>query len=155
MRFRRPADEDDAEVPMSPLIDCVFLLLIFFLVTTMFKRYEKQIPVRMPSMNSSVAPVGAEDVAILGLNRDGAVLRDSGRRDRYGAVEYEPVKDLAVYLLELRRTRDPTLALRFAAERDTPFQTVIDALDVAQLQGFSNVEVRTRPESGEGPNENY
>ena len=155
MRFRRPADEDDAEVPLSPLIDCVFLLLIFFLVTTMFKRYEKQIPVKLPSMNSSVAPVGEEDVAILGLNRDGTVLRDSGRRDEFGAVQYEPVKDLALYLLELRRTRDPKLALRFAAEWDTPFQTVIDALDVAQLQGFTNVEVRTRPESGQGPQDNY
>ena len=36
-------DEDDkVEVQMSPLIDCVFLLLIFFLVTTMMKKWEMQ-----------------------------------------------------------------------------------------------------------------
>ena len=31
-------DDDKVEVQMSPLIDCVFLLLIFFLVTTMMKK---------------------------------------------------------------------------------------------------------------------
>ena len=37
-------EEDKVEVQMSPLIDCVFLLLIFFLVTTMMKKWEMQIP---------------------------------------------------------------------------------------------------------------
>ena len=37
-------DDDKVEVQMSPLIDCVFLLLIFFLVTTMMKKWEMQIP---------------------------------------------------------------------------------------------------------------
>ena len=35
-------DDDKVEVQMSPLIDCVFLLLIFFLVTTMMKKWEMQ-----------------------------------------------------------------------------------------------------------------
>ena len=38
MRFEL-GDDDRAEVQMSPLIDCVFLLLIFFLVTTMMKKW--------------------------------------------------------------------------------------------------------------------
>ena len=48
-------DEDDkVEVQMSPLIDCVFLLLIFFLVTTMMKKWEMQIPLTLPTMTSSL-----------------------------------------------------------------------------------------------------
>ena len=39
---------DQSDIPLSPLIDCVFLLLIFFLVTTMLKRKETIIPVTMP-----------------------------------------------------------------------------------------------------------
>ena len=41
-------EEDKVEVQMSPLIDCVFLLLIFFLVTTMMKKWEMQIPLSLP-----------------------------------------------------------------------------------------------------------
>ena len=40
-------DDDKVEVQMSPLIDCVFLLLIFFLVTTMMKKWEMQIPLTL------------------------------------------------------------------------------------------------------------
>ena len=48
-------EEDKVEVQMSPLIDCVFLLLIFFLVTTMMKKWEMQIPLSLPSMTSSLS----------------------------------------------------------------------------------------------------
>ncbi|MCS2307995.1 biopolymer transporter ExbD [Bacteroides thetaiotaomicron] len=47
-------EEDKVEVQMSPLIDCVFLLLIFFLVTTMMKKWEMQIPLSLPSMTSQL-----------------------------------------------------------------------------------------------------
>ena len=48
-------EEDKVEVQMSPLIDCVFLLLIFFLVTTMMKKWEMQIPLSLPTMTSSLS----------------------------------------------------------------------------------------------------
>ena len=37
-------DEDDVQVQMAPLIDCVFLLLSFFLVATTLKKIEKELP---------------------------------------------------------------------------------------------------------------
>ena len=53
-------DDDKVEVQMSPLIDCVFLLLIFFLVTTMMKKWEMQIPLTLPTMRSEERRVGKE-----------------------------------------------------------------------------------------------
>ena len=59
MRIRKK-DDDDVTLEMSPLIDCVFLLLIFFLVTTMMKKLEKQ---RAWQALESVEPEPAEDEA--------------------------------------------------------------------------------------------
>ena len=40
--MRLPLDEEEkVDIQMSPLIDCVFLLLIFFLVTTMMKKWDR------------------------------------------------------------------------------------------------------------------
>ena len=50
-------DDDKVEVQMSPLLDCVFLLLIFFLVTTMMKKWEMQIPLTLPTMTSSLSTI--------------------------------------------------------------------------------------------------
>ena len=54
--MRLPLDEEEkVDIQMSPLIDCVFLLLIFFLVTTMMKKWEMQIPLSLPEMTSSLS----------------------------------------------------------------------------------------------------
>ena len=59
-------DEDDkVEVQMSPLIDCVFLLLIFFLVTTMMKKWEMQIPLTLPTMTSSLSTTRSGEEAVI------------------------------------------------------------------------------------------
>lgn len=137
-------DEDEAEVPLSPLIDCVFLLLIFFLVTTMIKFKEKQIPVTLPDPTSSLSEKANSDVFIIGVDEDGNFYREAGSVTVEGQVRYEPVDDLAAFLMELAATRDRSLPLQIAADRDTPFQTVIRALDLCQLQEFRNVEVKTR-----------
>lgn len=53
--MRLPLDEEEkVDIQMSPLIDCVFLLLIFFLVTTMMKKWEMQIPLSLPEDRKSV-----------------------------------------------------------------------------------------------------
>ena len=49
MRLSLFNNEDEPEVSMSPLIDCVFLLLIFFLVSTMTKVKNRDIPVDLPT----------------------------------------------------------------------------------------------------------
>jgi biopolymer transport protein ExbD len=60
---------EDIGIPLSSLIDCVFLLLIFFLVTTMLKRKETIIPVVMPEATSSLSAEAHEEVLVLGLGR--------------------------------------------------------------------------------------
>ena len=55
-------EEDKVEVQMSPLIDCVFLLLIFFLVTTMMKKWEMQIPL------SSL--ISMQEISVTRLHRE-------------------------------------------------------------------------------------
>jgi len=141
---------DDSGIAMSPLIDCVFLLLIFFLVTTMLKRKETIIPVSMPAATSSLSAEAREDVLVIGLAADGAFLEPDGR-DRFGAQSYRAGRTLEDYLGDLLRERGPDalrIPLRFDVARETPFQKTIDALDVCKLRGFTNVSVKIRQPFG-------
>ena len=54
MRLSLFNNEEEPEVSMSPLIDCVFLLLIFFLVSTMTKVKNRDIPVDLPTSQSAI-----------------------------------------------------------------------------------------------------
>ena len=142
---------DDAGIPLSPLIDCVFLLLIFFLVTTMLKRKETIIPVSMPAATSSLSAEAREDVLVIGLGVNGEFLEPAGR-DRYGALSYQAGRSLEAYLDDLLAQRGAAAhgsPVRFDVARETPFQKTIDALDACKLRGFTNVSVKIRQPFGE------
>ena len=139
--------EDDAEVAMSPLIDCVFLLLIFFLVTTMIKRKEQLIPINLPDSSSVISVDSEEDTIIIGLDRDGRAYKTTGNVTNEGAIVYHSVDDLAAHLLTLINAHGQAVLdrpLRIDADRETPFQLAIDAVDICKLQGFNNVGLKTR-----------
>jgi biopolymer transport protein ExbD len=142
-RRRRFKDDQDAEVELTPLIDCVFLLLIFFLVTTMMKRMEKQIPVELPDSAAALAEIAHRETVILGLDEEGAIYRGQGA-DPEGVVRYVAVPDLSAFLAELASSRGKQTPIRLDAHRNTPFQRVIEVLDQCALQGFERVGVRLR-----------
>jgi biopolymer transport protein ExbD len=145
-RNRSGSVADDVGIPLSPLIDCVFLLLIFFLVTTMLKRKETIIPVRMPDATSSLSAEAKEDVLVIGLGANGEFLEPQSR-DRFGALTFRAGRSLDEYLAELLQQRGPAALrtpLRFEVARTTPFQKTIDALDACKLRGFEHVSVKIR-----------
>lgn len=138
---------DDFEVPMSPLIDCVFLLLIFFLVTSMLKRKEMLIPIKLPDQSSTVADALKDDTLVIGMDRQGRTFRTLERAGSDGEILYELVQDLAVYLQDVLAEEGQLVLhrpVRIDADRDTPFQKAINVLDTCKLLGFTDVGLKTR-----------
>lgn len=143
--------EEEAEVPMSPLIDCVFLLLIFFLVTTMIKRKDKLIPIRLPDMDSAVSQIAKGETTILGLKKGGACFEGRKILDRnskkLGEIAYTPIENLETWLNErMKATAGKILnkPLRIDADREVSFQEAIDMIDILKAYGFTDVGIKTR-----------
>jgi len=147
-KFRTDSGAQDEEVPMAPLIDCVFLLIIFFLVTSMFKRWESIIPVILPDPSAAVSETAEEQTVLFGVDRDGNVYKGERRLvvDDPRTV-YAPIEDLTAYLVGIGKEKGIAADLSFTFEPDTPVQVVIDTLDLAQLQGFVRIsaQIRERP----------
>jgi len=138
---RKSSGDDDAGVNLSPLIDCVFLLLIFFLVTTMFKKFEHQIPIRMPDITSSLSAESVETALHIGMREQGTfhLVHSVGGRGELRFQNPQPLPAIIQQIADVRRPGEP---LRLVVERQTRFQSVIDALDQLQLAGFQDVDVR-------------
>jgi len=143
-RRRRRKVEDAMGVDLSPLIDCVFLLLIFFLVTTMMKKLQKEIPITIPDPEATLRSVEKREILIVGLDLEGNHYQATERDTKFGELEYSPVENLAAHLKAFAEVNGTDLPLRIDVDRDTPFQKLVDTLDIASLQGFENVGVRTR-----------
>ncbi len=141
---RRRRRESEIEVDISPLIDCVFLLLIFFLVTTMLKKLEKQIPVVLPDYTVALAPVAESEVIVYAITRDRGILRaNKGKRTMEG-LSYRRVQSFETDLKELAAENGTDVEIRIDTEREVPVQTVVDTLDTLASIGFEKVGVRLR-----------
>jgi biopolymer transport protein ExbD len=145
LRARRRV-QPESEVMLSPLIDCVFLLLIFFLVTSMFKRFERQIPVSLTDDTSAISAEGVDVSVPIGVDRDGRLYRANGL-DRHGATQFSPIAEPGAFLQNLFAKRGALVPVIVVVERGTHFQKVIDAQDRLEIRGLRNVSFRVREAS--------
>lgn len=136
-------DDDKVEVPMSPLIDCVFLLLIFFLVTTMMKKWEKQIPLALPPSTSSLSTVqsGSRPV-VLAVDENRKIYQVVNVDAYSGEGRYIPIADLSGFLAKLKQKYGADIAIDVSAYRTVPVKEVIDVFDACQIAGFDQTRVR-------------
>jgi biopolymer transport protein ExbD len=75
MARRSILDEENApDIDLSPMIDCIFLLLIFFIVTTVFVE-ERGLPVTKPDATASLSTDENETI-VLEVTAEGKVLLD-------------------------------------------------------------------------------
>jgi biopolymer transport protein ExbD len=135
-RFRDSITDDSAEttIDMSPLIDCVFILLIFFIVTTVFVD-ETGVEVDRPQAASAVR---LEKTSILiALTSKGEVVY-GGREIRMNGV-----RPLVKRMLQ---TEDLPVIIQADAKAET--WLLVRIVDEARLGGATKVSVATTPSKG-------
>mgnify|MGYP000877324577 FL=1 len=135
-------DEGEMGVMMTPLIDCVFLLLIFFLVTTMMKKWEKQIPIELPDITSSLSVESKQDASVIALDDRGRAYELVSHNTYSGETAYRPIDDVLAYLSQLRAARGNEIPLEISGPWNVPVERVIEVFDLCQLQGFAHTRVR-------------
>lgn len=133
MNFPRPQSEEIA-INLTPLIDVVFLLLIFFMVSTTFTK-ETQLKVDLPQATTDqVAQIEMLEIII---KADGSFAINDKT-----LVNAQP-KTLRAALLK-ESDGDLATPLKISADASTPHQAVITAMDVAANLGFSQLSLTTR-----------
>ncbi len=136
MKFRRSRRrKEDIDINLTSLIDVVFILLLFFVVTTTFTR-ETQLQVDLPE-----AVNGAPDQNPL-KRLDIAISADGNYAINQHVL---PKSDLDTLITALRAESngDTTLPLSISADGKTPHQAVITAMDAAGKLGFSRLRMST------------
>lgn len=126
--------EQSVEVNLTPLIDVVFLLLIFFMVSTTFDRHAK-LKVQLPEAAAKIQQQ-AKDPVVLSIDAAGKYYIN----DRQ--VVNTQLDTLKQALLKTVADRqDVTLLLR--ADGRTPHQAVVRAMDAASQLGLTKLSIAT------------
>lgn len=130
----QPGDNDEPDINLTPLIDVVFLLLIFFMVSTTF---EHQSRIRIDLPEASAEPVSQEQESL-------EIIIDMQGRYFIGdqqVVNSKPATLRRAIRREIEDASMPTVVIR--ADAKTPHQAVITALDVASQLGLTHISLAT------------
>jgi biopolymer transport protein ExbD len=139
MQLHNPPKRD-LTVNLTPLIDVVFLLLIFFMVSTSFTR-ETQIELELPKADGS--PMTTEtDIVEISVDSSGNFYVN---KQSLINTQINTLRRAIVKVSE----GDTTLPLIISADARAPYQAVITALDAAGQEGFANIQMATRRDDDE------
>ncbi len=135
----RPQRPEPLAIDLTPMIDVVFLLLIFFMVSTTFKE-ETRIEVQLPEAQGEVPADGPRTLEI-GIDRGGAFYVDERMvADRESATLREAI--LAVI------GEERGIPVVIMADAETPHQAVMTAMDAASQLGLLRFAfAATRPDA--------
>ena len=122
---------------LAPLIDVVFLLLIFFLLTAVFVK--PSIPLDLPK--SETAKVIDKPEVSVTIKKDGSIMLNDD-----DILLPELYAALSKIYRDLLRDRDMSLM----ADKEVPFGRVIEVMDIAKRAGVENISVLTERKRADG-----
>jgi biopolymer transport protein ExbD len=132
--------EEQPEIGLIALIDCIFFLLMFFMVATTFKHKEqtekqKNLPVVLPrsAVSFDAAAAGAAPL-VIGVDQHGGL---------YAEGKLVTAPQLQAYL-RAAAARDPAQRVRIDGDRHTPYQDIVRVLDFCQFEGLTNLSMHAR-----------
>jgi biopolymer transport protein ExbD len=133
MRIPR-REPEKARIEVIPMIDIVFFLLVFFMISTLSMTVNRSLPVNLPKAASSQQEL--RETANLTVAKDGAMF-----------LNKEPVmlQDIAPRL-KVELAKDPELLVIVTADDQTAHGAIVDAIDEMRLAGVSRLAIAVNPE---------
>lgn len=126
----RFSDQDDsnAEINMGPLIDMVFILLIFFIITTNFNR-QTGVDVSKPKAQSAISQ--GQKVMLIGITREGSI-------HVYGR---QISVDRLTHLVQQEITKRPDISIVIVSDRQAEIGKAVTVMDKCALAGAKKVSI--------------
>ncbi len=134
MKFQRQKVELEG-INLTPLIDVVFLLLIFFIVSTTFTK-ETHLSVDLPEAVGQPSEDNPKQVEIL--------IAADGSYSVNGKALVNNRRDTLTSAVQQVSEGDNALPLVITADAKTPHERVVEVMDVAGQLGFSRLSITSR-----------
>ncbi len=128
---------------VTSLVDVVFLLIIFLLVTTTFNKDEHAFVIELPTSSSEQVTVASDKTTVF-ITREGDYFLLELPADRpIGEPALDPKQKVTQAQLEERlrglHRRDPDASIAIRGEKRTSYQSMMDVVSVLQDIGFRSI----------------
>ncbi len=133
MKIRNEEGVEELVLNLTPMIDVIFLLLIFFMVATTFQDPERELDVDLPHAQSGSTLTEQDDEIILNVMRDGSVVLS----------ERTVTSDELVRHLNQAAQQDPETPVTIRGDRFVHHEDIVSAMDACGSAGLHNLSIGT------------
>ena len=139
MRRLRKKPQDKPEIPIAPLIDAVFLLLIYFMVTSSLEKQEADISFELPGTVEQEKPIELPDEQIIEIREDGQIVVNEYNYDAPGAKRLIQLQAMLTRLQEASVANKTTTQVTIAPDQKTKHSIIIRVMDAVSAAGITGV----------------
>lgn len=136
MNFRRKQPRTAAAVQMSSLMDVIFLLLCFFVTTSVFSQWETEISISLPTAKSATVPGRMPGEIILNLDKDGTVSVNG---------QTLTLKEVTERLTRIAKLY-PGQPVVIRADKAMPYDSLVGVIDACRTADVWNFSLATKDE---------
>ena len=135
MKFGKPAYDEGEPIQMAPLIDIVFLTLVFFMITSVYSTLESEVDINLPTAQSSVTNDRLQGEIFVNLMEDGTIILNEKEVD---IVELQSI---------LNRVSEhfPGGTVIIRGDRDANLGTALAILDCCKIADIQSISFATLP----------
>jgi biopolymer transport protein ExbD len=134
MRFEHPVRKTRG-VPVVPMIDLLFVILIFLVVSTTFKKPRSVLPIELPTVKEVAGASVVDARSVLALDKEGKITLD--------AVSVPDVQLLDSYLKAFSK-ENPGRKLELEADKQVPLEKLLGVWDALTRAGIPIKDVPAR-----------
>lgn len=135
MNLRPDRTDERVDINLTPLIDVVFLLLIFFMVSTTFDRHAN-LKVELPEASAPISQQ-QQDPVVISIDAEGNYFIN----DRQ--LVNTTLETLKIALCKTVADKEEDVPLVLRADAKTPHQSVVRAMDAASQLGLTRLSIAT------------
>lgn len=125
--------EEKIDISIAPLIDIVFLLLIFFMVTSHFD-IAAGVRIKLPKVSQKAGDADTTKKIILVIDKSGQIFFEGNR------VEQKSIKDLINKLVK----EEGISMMILQADKDVKHGRVIEVMDISKSAGIKSIIIAAR-----------
>ncbi len=135
MRYKMPTNCDGMSAgSLSSMIDIIFLLIIFFVVTASFDREQIDSEVMLPEIDSAAIKTLPQERLMINVLPDGSV-----KVGFYQLTAKEVPEKLGAAMKSLKADKDTVLIVN--GHQDTPYKHISTVMNIAAQAGYSQVRI--------------
>lgn len=124
---------------IAPMIDVVFLLLIYFMVGTTLQKQEADIRFTLPGVAETSEAIDFPDEQVIEIRSDGAVVVNDYAYDSPAAQRLTQLAGMLTRFRQASEASRSTVAVTIAPDPSTPHQRIVRVMDACAAAGITQV----------------